>query len=1063
MSGRWRSRHWQPGDGGASGGSDGDLRDRRRDHSRERQHQNNNFGQNNRRGSGEQDIDYNDQRDYDQYRNNNSSEYNQQQRWGHSNSGMSDERGAWRRGQSVPNNSVKNTQHDVHRNNNGQQKQQRIKQEPKPTDNRSGSTGRNSTRPVFSAPPAQAWGNNNTDQGVSASGNNRDAISTNNNTEKRGWTKPDSSHSNVVGTTETKQSAPANAWGIKQQPGTSSLQKAAAHSSVSSSSNQFPTGIMKRREDSGIEKKSSNPWAKPNDTNPNPNAIDNSAFPPPSSTEGSIKKQSSLSTAAVKDKVGRQWPSTLPSTTSWGKSVSNISSQSQNLNKKKKKVKVEEFPSLSTASKIPQTQQVRPQAAKAVTPSINNEKAAAKGKGSSKKTATTANLASFLSPQLSGSSGGSGKNTKKKQQPSKQSASLASFNRINKSHTTTSSMVGKKRSAEADDNHFPNMPTKGGVKKGRQRIAPRKKKLTTLKKKVLKERLRVWKERNGIVDDKDNNDDDDDDNIGVTADQPSTKRLKTGALPPEVSSIKLFQSTTLLLENFIRPDEDDLTDDDEYDEIISNLISLAGRVGKVISVFVPRPQQQESGMDGEDSLETNNVGLAFVRYMSNNDICAAKDILHGMVVGGQKICATVLDAPELLQFSDTIAHGKLISAENDKQWHAAALKVVEGRSTLMDVSSHAVESTAVQSTAVTIVFHKILCDDDYEDKDALQESIEDIKALSQQFGQVVNARASTSGNDKGNVYIAYGTNEAADKALQQLNGIVVGGSKILVSRDTEQQQSKVGEIVLSNVLNEDDFEDEDCLNESLDDIRTLAEQCGVIGSIRAELTGEDKGKVYVSYPDGHEIAKKAAQKINGMVIGGLIISASLVVASTNNSTNTTSDVPMQEEKEVPPPMYSGDKIVPERFAACKRVPKVPNRGTPRAYASKIADESATPLLIDMLGELMRLQERSKDDKNARARRRLVMGLREVARGIRAHKVKMVIMANNLDDYGAIDSKLQEILDLAKAENLPIVYELNKRKLGKALGKSIKVAVVGIQNADGAHEQFKKLKKLLGMA
>jgi selenocysteine insertion sequence-binding protein 2 len=117
----------------------------------------------------------------------------------------------------------------------------------------------------------------------------------------------------------------------------------------------------------------------------------------------------------------------------------------------------------------------------------------------------------------------------------------------------------------------------------------------------------------------------------------------------------------------------------------------------------------------------------------------------------------------------------------------------------------------------------------------------------------------------------------------------------------------------------------------------------------------------------------------------------------------------------------------------------------------------------MLGELMRLQERSKDDKNARARRRLVMGLREVARGIRAHKVKMVIMANNLDEYGALDSKLQEILGMASADEIPILYELNKRKLGKALGKSIKVSVVGIQNADGAHDQFKKLKKMIGMA
>jgi selenocysteine insertion sequence-binding protein 2 len=115
----------------------------------------------------------------------------------------------------------------------------------------------------------------------------------------------------------------------------------------------------------------------------------------------------------------------------------------------------------------------------------------------------------------------------------------------------------------------------------------------------------------------------------------------------------------------------------------------------------------------------------------------------------------------------------------------------------------------------------------------------------------------------------------------------------------------------------------------------------------------------------------------------------------------------------------------------------------------------------MLGELMRLQEWSKDNKNARARRRIVMGLREVARGIRACKVKMVIMVNNLDEYGAIDSKLQEILELARVGELPVLYKLNKRKLGKALGKSIKVLAVGIQNADGVYDQFKKLKKMLG--
>jgi len=47
--------------------------------------------------------------------------------------------------------------------------------------------------------------------------------------------------------------------------------------------------------------------------------------------------------------------------------------------------------------------------------------------------------------------------------------------------------------------------------------------------------------------------------------------------------------------------------------------------------------------------------------------------------------------------------------------------------------------------------------------------------------------------------------------------------------------------------------------------------------------------------------------------------------------------------------------------------------------------------------------------------------------------------------------------LSKQNEIPILFELNKRRLGKAIGKTIKVSVVAVQNADGAHEKFKKLK------
>mmetsp|Transcript_35826 Transcript_35826/g.65710 ORF Transcript_35826/g.65710 Transcript_35826/m.65710 type:complete len:1163 (-) Transcript_35826:21-3509(-) len=1162
MSGRWRSRHWRSGEGdqpheirnpsrerpqqhghnngGRSREYDGsEIRDR----SRERQQQQ--HGHNNEeRGRGEYDG-FNHRRDDNQYRRSDGPEFHQQrqhqqqQQPYQSNNMPRDDRGAWRRGQTLSSSSSSSSGAATRGGQGertasaGRNDERRInKQEQASSASRSGSAGRSSARPTFPAPPTQAWGNKPSGTVTNTNGpvqldsktNNSSTESNNRNiavkaerwgkpdaevvAKKQRWGEPDSikSPAEEVKVVEKKQNT--NAW-AKPNPTPpkavgSSTQNTTPSPAEASSAKSFPTGIIKR-----ADRGSSNPWAKQLApiSDAKPMATDNPAFPPAGPGGGNNKTPTA-------PKETTPSPS-LPSTSSWGKSQPSAQSSSgwAKLAQKEKKPKANEFPSLSMSSKMPRTQpqqgQKHPPTAKAVvTP------AKGKGAGSSKKNATSKNLASFLPPPTS-SGAASGKGSKKKQalQKSTLKKGNTTNNKPNSSHPGMASMVGMKRSApssSAPGNHhhrgigggeFPT-GSKGGVtKKGRQRLAPRKKKLTTLKKKVLKERLRVWKEQNGIVDD-DVGAGVASEGQGLTGNEPNVKRLKTdGTASNEAASVT--NSTTLLVENFIRPEEDDLADEDEYDEIISNLISLAGRVGKVLSVFVPRGHQssaEDDGMEEQESsaalpAETKHVGLAFVRFATNNDVCAAKDILDGMVVGGQKIHTTILKAEEMVQFNnDNSAEegGAAVvvapSAQNDRLWRLTVLSVMDDRQTSMDESNDLQTNSVLPSAqqqlgasssaaTTTIIFHKILCDDDYEDEEALQESIEDIKGLAQQYGQVEGARAATSGDDKGNVFIVYENNGAAERAVQQLNGLVVGGSKIVVSTNNkdlpqEQQESRVGELVLCNVLNDDDFEDEDCFNESMEDIRNLARKYGNIGDVKAEVSGEHKGRVRVSYLDGHEVAQQAAQKLNGLVVGGLTISASVVSSAAENISNAPiddKDPPMQEKNKSepppppPPPMYSGDKIVPEQFAACKRVPKIPNPGTPRAYATKITGERATPTLIEMLGELMRLQERSKDDKNARARRRLVMGLREVARGIRAHKVKMVIMANNLDDYGAIDSKLQEILDLARGEDLPVLFELNKRKLGKALGKSIKVSVVGIQNADGAHEQFKKLKKMMGKA
>ena len=413
-------------------------------------------------------------------------------------------------------------------------------------------------------------------------------------------------------------------------------------------------------------------------------------------------------------------------------------------------------------------------------------------------------------------------------------------------------------------------------------------------------------------------------------------------------------------------------------------------------------------------------------------------------------------------------------------------------------------------SSVTILLENILTEDDLEDNDCLQESLNDIKELCLRYGSVSDVIVKGSA-----VKITYSEDKSVvEKAVGQLNGTLLGGntveaSLLIANKESPASDGLDSSVDLHNLLTEDDLEDEDCMEESISDVRELASKYGEVVTIDV-LKVDDDSFLRIRFGGDAAIAVKAVEGFHGMVVGGQIINASLsgsidskidVFENSGDKRKPDAETKANSGKKArtddKAPLYSGDKLIPERFAEMKRVPKIPNAAGPREYASTTNDERVRPLLAEMLRELMRLQKRAIEDKNAKAKRRMVMGLREVARGIRAHKgmlnnsiyenpttislklhtidsqkqnetktfpvvlVKMVVMANNLDQYGVIDEKLQEIIDLAKSEGVPLFFEFTKRSLGKAIGKSIKIAVIGIQNADGAHQPFKKLNAIAG--
>lgn len=684
-------------------------------------------------------------------------------------------------------------------------------------------------------------------------------------------------------------------------------------------------------------------------------------------------------------------------------------------------------------------------------------------------------------------------------------------------------------------------------KKGRQRLAPRNKRFTPLKKRVLQERLTQWRESHPQEDGAGR-----DGSAGTAAN--AVPGSTTGGAPP-------LASTSLCIYEYARADE--MEDDDEYEETVENLMAMATKIGPVDEICIPRPVKDSGGGDS-DGLDTAMIQPVFVKFEKAADASAAMACWDGLLVGGTKLEVVYVD----LSSSDDSGGG-----DDTVPW-AERVVAAESRQRNRSTSD---SSDADMVGPVEVVLQKVLTNDDYDDEECMAESLEDLKKVAQEFGEIKGVRPS-EGND-GNVVLTYECsvlkardiaaslcrvfvggeslyafvnelpikvpvyessstillenvlteddledeecmNEAlndirelsmkygnvsdvavkgngvmvtfidglavAESAVGELDGLLLGGNVIAASllpdpsTQTDVKSNNGSSVLLHNLLTQEDLEDEDCLEECLSDIRELASKYGVISNVDL-LRVDAITSVRITFDASTNGAAEAVKGFDGMVIGGQIVSAALPVveeAATQSyaaATESSGDKrkPLSEEtttvmKEKKArtddkvPLYSGDRLIPERFAEMKRVPKVPNAPGPREYATIVNDERVKPLLTEMLGELMRLQKRAVEEKNAKARRRLVMGLREVARGIRAHKVKMVVMANNLDEYGAIDDKLQEIIDLAKSEGVPLFFEFTKRTLGKALGKSIKIAVVGIQNAEGAHQPFKKLNAIAGM-
>ncbi|XP_035274957.1 selenocysteine insertion sequence-binding protein 2-like [Anguilla anguilla] len=136
----------------------------------------------------------------------------------------------------------------------------------------------------------------------------------------------------------------------------------------------------------------------------------------------------------------------------------------------------------------------------------------------------------------------------------------------------------------------------------------------------------------------------------------------------------------------------------------------------------------------------------------------------------------------------------------------------------------------------------------------------------------------------------------------------------------------------------------------------------------------------------------------------------------------------------------------------------------REYCNQVLNKEIDESVTLLLQELVRFQERiyQKDPSKAKSKRRLVMGLREVTKHMKLLKIKCVIISPNcekIQSKGGLDEALYNVIAMAREQEIPFVFALGRKALGRCVNKLVPVSVVGIFNFSGAEGLFNRLVSL----
>lgn len=153
-----------------------------------------------------------------------------------------------------------------------------------------------------------------------------------------------------------------------------------------------------------------------------------------------------------------------------------------------------------------------------------------------------------------------------------------------------------------------------------------------------------------------------------------------------------------------------------------------------------------------------------------------------------------------------------------------------------------------------------------------------------------------------------------------------------------------------------------------------------------------------------------------------------------------------------------EEVVPKKYVGALGIEKQPKRTMQTDSDIHISDTEIDEIIKGMIKRLDELQRRALelDPIHGNLKERFVKGIKQSTNLVKAERARLVLIASDIEDSETLDGKLQEMILLAKQREIPTLYCLSRRQLGKAVGSTFRQSAVAVRNPDGAYPEFKKV-------